>query len=151
MPGIASLKRVLDTRCALSDMARQNTRPSNLLVPRHEPTRAAATYVTRSPVSGIGSDEENIDPSTKRKDKGKGLADMPSRSQSDNLPTPDSDASDDGLRGQKRKRVMVQPEETEDQEQAFNKYFDPNQDPDVRRDIKRRSRLLEREFNGKYR
>jgi hypothetical protein len=33
-------------------------------------------------------------------------------------------------------------------EEKFIRYFDPNQDADERRDLKRKSRALEREFNG---
>nr|POF17128.1 non-structural maintenance of chromosome element 4 [Quercus suber] len=128
-------------------MARLNTRASDLQGSRRESTRPPTRLGTESLVSGTDSDEENIDPSTITRDKGKGRADMPSQSRSETLPTPDSDSSDDSARGRKRKRGMTQPDEADLQERAFNRYFDPNQDPDIRRDIKRRSRLLEREFN----
>lgn len=68
------------------------------------------------------------------------------------LPTPTSDGSNDASRGQKRKRVEVVPSASQyedPEEERFNKYFDPNQDPEARRDVKRKSRALEREFNGK--
>jgi hypothetical protein len=61
------------------------------------------------------------------------------------LPTPTSE-NNDSSRGQKRKRVVVTVPEGDEETDKFNKYFDPNQDPDVRRDVKRRSRALEREF-----
>lgn len=63
------------------------------------------------------------------------------------LPTPNSDTNE-GNRGAKRKRVPARVDE-QDEEAVFNKYFDPNQDPEVRRDVKRRSRALERRFQGK--
>nr|POE62268.1 hypothetical protein CFP56_70655 [Quercus suber] len=129
-------------------MARRNNRPSDLPGARHEATHSASRY-NKSPVSGNLSDEENIDPSSIRKNKGKGRAEMPSQSRSDNLPTPNSDTSDNGSRGQKRKRGTGHEDGADFREQAFNRYFDPHQDPDVRRDIKRKSRLLEREFNGR--
>lgn len=63
-----------------------------------------------------------------------------------NLPTPTSDGSS-GRRGQKRKRAHV-PSVTEelDQEEKFRRFYDPDQNPDIRREIKRKSRALEREF-----
>lgn len=59
-------------------------------------------------------------------------------------------------RGQKRKRVELPPPPGGPNEDGvgqdkFTKYFDPNQDPEIRRQIKRESRALEREFNGKLR
>jgi len=80
-----------------------------------------------------------------------------------NLPTPASDDSSHS-RGHKRKRAPAgeqsagvasaseEEEEEVDEEQReaakFVKYFDPNQNPDQRREIKRKSRALEREFQG---
>jgi hypothetical protein len=63
------------------------------------------------------------------------------------LPTPTSDRND-SARGQKRRRAAPSPLEADEEEERFNRYFDPNQNPDVRRDVKRRSRALEREFQG---
>ena len=89
-------------------------------------------------------------------DKGKGRAvDSQPRT---SLPTPSSENSDES-RGQKRKRADAcstshvdedAEEEDEDvgEERRFNKYFDPNQDADERREIKRQSRALERDFQG---
>lgn len=92
-------------------------------------------------------------------EKGKGRArdDAPSRA---SLPTPESGGSGDS-RGQKRKRVEVRREQDEDDgeeeeeeegeegiEARFNKYFNPNQNPEERRDLKKRSRALERGFAG---
>lgn len=70
------------------------------------------------------------------------------------LPTPTSGSSD--ARGQKRKRVdgrsgPTQEDEDNDEDEETKKwkrYFNPNQDAGERRDIKRKSRALEREFNG---
>lgn len=144
-------------------MARLNTRPSS---------RYASEMP--GPASGAGagdtSDQENHDPVPAiRMDKGKGRAvDRPSRV---SLPTPASDSSNEA-RGVKRKRLQPQrratevveededdaPEEEEEEEvdeeegeaAKFVRYFDPNQDPEVRREIKRKSRALEREFQGEH-
>lgn len=86
-------------------------------------------------------------------DNGKGRArdSAPSRT---SLPTPDSGSSGDA-RGQKRKRAGARTEDgdeaemdEEDIEARFNKYFNPNQDVDERRELKKKSRALEREFAG---
>lgn len=67
------------------------------------------------------------------------------------LPTPTSGGSNDARGGQKRKRTD-QPTSTQTyedfEEERFHRYFDPNQDAEERRTIKRKSRALEREFNG---
>ena len=78
------------------------------------------------------------------------------------LPTPTSDGSGEA-RGQKRKRVELRGtrssgtqadvDEDEDDEEAaaeekYNRYFNPHQDPEDRRQIKRKSRALERNFLG---
>jgi len=71
------------------------------------------------------------------------------------LPTPSSGDSHDASRGQKRKRVhgrdagSLGPDESgESETEKFNRYFDPNQNADQRREVKRKSRNLERKFNG---
>ena len=128
-------------------MARLNTRPSS-------------RYNSTTPGPGNTSDQENNDPVTTR-DKGKGrAADMPPPSRA-SLPTPTSDGSDE-TRGQKRKRAIPQrraseadqsEEELDEEEREaakFTRYFDPNQDADERREVKRVSRALEREFQGPY-
>ena len=132
-------------------MARLNTRPSY-----RTSTAPSSRYASATPVPGNTSDQENHDP-TKRMDKGKGRArdSIPSRT---SLPTPESGGSGDA-RGQKRKRTESraddehggdeEEEEEEDVEAKFNKYFDPNQDPEERRDLKKKSRALERGFAGK--
>lgn len=108
-------------------------------------------------MSGDSSDQENRDPSINRRDKGKGRAVDSSEHQRSSLPTPNSDDSA-ASRGQKRKRHETIPgeqgEEDEDfanEEARFNRYFDPNQDQDERREVKRKSRALERDFAGMYR
>lgn len=70
------------------------------------------------------------------------------------LPTPRS-ADEHDTRAQKRRRVTSQGNagspngnNEDDEEAKFKRYFDPNQDVDERRDIKRRIRALERGFNG---
>lgn len=68
------------------------------------------------------------------------------------LPTPSSDESEE-TRGQKRKRVHLTqaddiPDDVDPTEKRFNRYFNPNQDPDLRRQVKKKSRALERRFNG---
>ncbi|OQO13736.1 hypothetical protein B0A48_01966 [Cryoendolithus antarcticus] len=95
------------------------------------------------------SDQENNDPNPTACDEGKGRAmDPPARS---SLPTPTSRHSDGASSGQKRKRgsddSAASPCAAETDEQKFNRYFDPNQDPEERREIKRKSRALERDFN----
>ena len=96
-------------------------------------------------------------------DKGKGRArdEPPARN---SLPTPESGESSDA-RGQKRKRVEARAQRDREEDDAdaggeegegagveakFNKYFDPNQDPEERRDLKKRSRALERGFAGAW-
>lgn len=78
---------------------------------------------------------------------------MPSQAR---LPTPSS-VDEHGLpRAQKRRRTQGpdttgSPNEDEvDDEDKFTRYFDPNQDADERRILKRKSRALERDFNGKW-
>ncbi|KAK4949382.1 hypothetical protein LTR10_012000 [Elasticomyces elasticus] len=127
-------------------MARLNTRPS------HAPS---SRFASATPAPGTNSDQENADPSTIHqrvdKDKGKGRATMPppqQRSRS-SLPTPTSDSPDAG-RGQKRKRGnMSMPAATQEDEdeRKFTEYYDPNQDPEERREGKRKMRNLERDFN----
>lgn len=79
---------------------------------------------------------------------------MPSQAR---LPTPTS-VDDSGVpRAQKRRRTQGPAttgspnEEEADDEDKFTRYFDPNQDADERRILKRKSRALERDFNGKRR
>ena len=70
------------------------------------------------------------------------------------LPTPTSADDRSVLRAQKRRRIHE--DDTTgppngaggNDEDRFTRYFDPNQDADERRDLKRKSRALEREFNG---
>lgn len=72
---------------------------------------------------------------------------MPSRG---SLPTPTSGDNSD-QRPQKRRRTDGPISERDEAEARFTRYFDPNQDPDERREIKSRSRALERDFNGMQR
>ena len=81
-----------------------------------------------------------------------------SQHQRSSLPTPTSEGSED-VRGQKRKRAHPDPQhnaaddeqdEDAEDEARFNKYFNPNQDPEERRDVKRKSRALERDFQGEF-
>lgn len=75
---------------------------------------------------------------------------------------PGSDTRDTA-RGQKRKRAEPQPATKADDidsdgevpqapedEEKFNRYYNPAQDPEQRRQVKRKSRALEREFNGRW-
>lgn len=130
-------------------MARINTRPS------YQSTAASSRYPSATPAPSDTSDQENADPSRRRMDKGKGRAsDLRSRT---SLPTPTSDEISEARAGQKRKRGptrALQPEEEdvgEDElaERKFNRYYDPNQDPEERREVKRKSRALERQFQGR--
>lgn len=86
-------------------------------------------------------------------ENGKGRAsDRPASRAS--LPTPSSyDSESDTTRGQKRKRggEQTREDESDEEEARFNRYFDPNQDPEERREVKRKSRALEREFHGRLR
>lgn len=143
----AALPQIRRELRAAIDMARLNTRPSNLPSSRPQSARLSQSarqslvYGTDTPAPGTTSDEENTDPH---------FREVLAKHAMGNLPTP-SDTSENSSHSQKRKRVEVLPlAEHDAQEQAFNKYFDPNQDPDVRREVKRKSRLLEREFNGGY-
>ncbi|KAK5174718.1 uncharacterized protein LTR77_001800 [Saxophila tyrrhenica] len=127
-------------------MARLNNRPSNA---------PSSRYNSTTPAPSGTSDQENRDPSMRPGDKGKGRAsDAPRPQQRSNLPTPQSEGSS-GAQGQKRKRGSLNAAPTHDEddedtdereERQFKKYFDPNQDPHVRRDVKRKSRALERDF-----
>jgi hypothetical protein len=127
------------------DMARVNAAPSTARTSRQ--SSATSTSTT--------SDQENRDPSTTRRDKGKGRAsDMPSQG---SLPTPTSVDEHGSARAQKRRRTQG-PETTgspndeeDDEEGKFTRWFDPNQDAEERRILKRKSRALERKFNGKWR
>ena len=98
------------------------------------------------------SDQENRDPETRQRQNGKDRAsDMASQG---SLPTPTSADDRSALRAQKRRQIHE--DDTTgtpngaggDDEDKFTRYFDPNQDADERRDLKRKSRALEREFNG---
>ncbi|KAK4541370.1 hypothetical protein LTR36_008128 [Oleoguttula mirabilis] len=123
-------------------MARLNTRPS---------ATPSARFDSATP-HPADSDQENRDPGARARAKGKerAMAPPPARK---SLPTPTSDPSD-ASRGRKRKRVAfpaTQTEQDEDEDEdvdevRFKRYFDPHQDPEVRRQIKRKSRALERDF-----
>ncbi|CAK4032923.1 Non-structural maintenance of chromosomes element 4 A [Lecanosticta acicola] len=123
-------------------MARLNTRRSSF----------PASRSLSSPPSSSQSDQENNDPSeAPRRDKGKQRAtDMPpSRNRS--LPTPSTEGSD-GSRGQKRKRPQLTqpsdiPDELDENDAKYNRYFDPDQNPEARRQVKRKSRALHRDFH----
>ena len=140
-------------------MARLNTRPSY-----HPSNTASPRYTSVTPARSTTSDQENQDPSAVRMDKGKGkgrASDAPSSRS--NLPTPLSGSSSDA-RGQKRKRVSMparpqdhgigdggdddDPEDEDAIEARFNRYFNPNQDPEERRQVKKKSRALARGFVG---
>lgn len=77
------------------------------------------------------------------------------------LPTPSSDGTENvrgqNVRGQKRKRAAAHPSATQPDDIAededpeslrFTRYYDPNQDADARREVKRKSRTIQRDFNG---
>ncbi|EMC99256.1 hypothetical protein BAUCODRAFT_31590 [Baudoinia panamericana UAMH 10762] len=125
-------------------MARRNNRPSSALSSR---------YASATPASGNNSDQENQDPAANARPKGKARA-MPPPPSRNSLPTPNSDDSIDH-RGQKRKRIELRTDATQDDEEddadsdggRFKKYYEPNQDAESRRQLKRKSRALEREFN----
>lgn len=139
-------------------MARLNDRPSY-----RASTIASSRYASATP--GITSDQENQDPSAIRMSKGKGKERASGASSSRmSLPTPTSGSSNGDARGQKRKRTEIPAQEEEEEEveeedeqeedseaamyTKFNKYFDPMQSTDLRRDLKKRGRALARGFNG---
>jgi hypothetical protein len=90
------------------------------------------------------SDQENRDPHRRKMDKGKQRAGEPPRKSS--LLTPSDDSNEE--RGQKRKRGDEHGDS--DEEDEFTKDYDPNQDPEERRRIMRKSRALEREIQGMF-
>lgn len=131
-------------------MARLNARPP-------------VSTVSRSPSASppeSSPGQENRDPNSEAREKQK------RRAMADARPpavthSPASDGSD-APSGQKRRRVEAnvaadrgqgadEDHDEEDGERAerFHRYFDPNQDPEQRREIKRKSRALEREFQGR--
>ncbi|GIZ45248.1 hypothetical protein CKM354_000842600 [Cercospora kikuchii] len=119
-------------------MARLNNRPSTV-------ANSRATTIAKSPTPG----QENRDP-TMRRDKGKGRASESSRT---SLPTPSSDDTE-RARGQKRKRThfaMTQeadiPEDQDPEDVKFTRYYDPNQNADQRRQVKRKSRAMYRKLH----
>ena len=124
-------------------MARLNDRTSRA---------PSSRYESQTPRPG-DSDQENRDPGARNRAKGKQSAMPPSHHRS-SLPTPTSEPGDTS-RGQKRKRVERQPAEhvedddEEDGDAKFNRYYDPNQDAETRRENKRKSRALERNILGK--
>lgn len=117
-------------------------------------TVASSRYASETPTSNT-SDQENRDPGARRRDKGKGRAsDMPSQG---SLPTPTSVDEGGGSRAHKRRRTQEpnatgspNDEPVDEEEDRFTRYFDPNQDAEERRTIKRKSRALERDFNGRW-
>jgi hypothetical protein len=80
---------------------------------------------------------------------------MPSQA---SLPTPTSVDEGGDSRAHKRRRTQ-RPDATgspnddavDEEEDRFTRYFDPNQDAEERRTLKRKSRALERDFNGRWR
>lgn len=120
-------------------MARLNARPSSI-TPSRLPTQA---------MHSEESDQENHDPSSRAILKGKARVIDPTPSRA-SLPTPTSDSSN-GTRGQKRKRshAPAATQELDDDEEKFRRFYDPDQNLDIRREIKRKTRALEREFAGR--
>ena len=127
-------------------MARLNVRPS------YASTATSSRFPSATPGPADGSDQENHDPRAQMKDKGKQRAGDPPRRSS--LPTPASDDDGSEARGQKRKRGShdaTQNHDSDDEvEDEFTKVYDPNQNPDERRKVMRKSRALEREFQGLF-
>ncbi|KAF2721708.1 Nse4-domain-containing protein [Polychaeton citri CBS 116435] len=133
-------------------MARLNTRPSYFRSSR-------LSTITPDP---IDSDRENQDPSpSSRRPKGKQKTASPAQSRN-SLPTPLSDrsmthnddeqSSDSTTHGQKRRRLdrsnpQREAQYSDEEEAKFNRYFDPNQDPEWRREVKKQTRLLDRRFH----
>ena len=116
---------------------------------------ASSRYASETPTPNA-SDQENREPGTRRRNKGKGRAsDMPSQG---SLPTPTSVDEVGDSRAQKRRRIQrpdasgsPNDDAVDEEEDRFTRYFDPNQDAEERRTIKRKSRALERDFNGRWR
>lgn len=125
-------------------MARLNVRPS------YNSTVPSSRLPSASPSPGGGSDQENYDPDARKVDKGKQRAGDPPRRTS--MPTPESGDSSES-RGQKRKRAdgRVRGEHGEaggEDEDEFTRDYDPNQNANERRSIMKKSRALERDFQG---
>lgn len=127
-------------------MARLNVRPS------YNSTVPSSRLPSASPSFEGDSEQENYDPRAKKMDKGKQRAGDPPRRV--NMPTPESGDSSEA-RGQKRKRTNAQcrgehGDSGEEDEDEFTRDYDPNQNPDERRSIMRKSRALERDFQGQF-
>ena len=138
-------------------MARLSTRPSY----------ASSARSSAAPLSTWTSDQMNHEPNQYRQNGGKGkgraVDGTPELSRRASLPTPSSES--DGTRtGQKRKRDEActstgeseeDSEEEEDEEEReqrkLTRYYDPDQDVDERRKVKKKSRALERDFQGTHR
>lgn len=92
------------------------------------------------------SDEENIDPHARPKDT------LPNnhRSMEPAQASTPRQAMSDIPYAQKRRRVNgAEDDHGIVREGRSTRYYDPEQDPDVRREVKKESRLLERDFYGK--
>jgi non-structural maintenance of chromosomes element 4 len=115
-------------------MARLNTRVSYA---------ASSRFASETPQPDATSDQENRHPTARSKGKAPAMAPPDRRSQANGA-------------GQKRKRVRDECDDQDEEEDhnedtgGYTKYYDPNQEVDERRQIKRKSRKLEREFNGEW-
>jgi hypothetical protein len=112
-------------------MARVNQRPSE--TPAHSSHLSVAPSSVAPSSPNLSSDKENQSDLAPR-DKGKG------RMQST---TSDSNSA-------KRRRIQARPTASaaRDEELDESRFYDPTQDQHERQEIKKKSRALEREFNG---
>ncbi|KAF2144313.1 uncharacterized protein K452DRAFT_350008 [Aplosporella prunicola CBS 121167] len=124
------------------------------LAQRQHSARSRNGYTgTLSPTPALSSDKENEDGEAtqrKRMDKGKGRAVMGPPS---SVPTPNSD-EEDSPRASKRRRLQergtsVASTITNGEPLIDLQYYDPDQDPEERRELRKEMRMLTRDFNEK--
>ncbi|KAK4990897.1 hypothetical protein LTR66_006687 [Elasticomyces elasticus] len=116
-------------------------------------TRHSAPLAPLSPSPGLSSDKENCSPAQSAQSKRDGRMGPPK------LPTPTSDSYASPRCGKRRKiqgafnippaSQVASAEGGEAEDFVELHFYDPNQPEGERRDIKRQSRALEREFNEK--
>lgn len=129
----------------------QDERPSRRVGPSRTPRRA--TSLSPSPAASFSSDKENREASPEMSRSGKNKARGPPASK---LPTPAS-AEDSTPRTNKRRRLEDRDARTgtqavherELEEVADTQYYDPDQDMDQRRAVRKGLRDLTRDLNGR--
>jgi hypothetical protein len=139
----------------LNMKARSSTRASTVdslyrdRTPTGQRTTATGT-LSPSPAASLSSDKENHAQATQRAqpvNKGKGKQSMP--------PPGNAAAGNSGPRAVKRRRLGEQGgsvatrSSDEDEEDETLRYYDPNQDPEERRQVRKALRDNTRELHGK--